>query len=66
VRQLEAKGVRATAFQTDQGDPAQAEPLIQAVVQGFGRLDILVNNAAVASQGKNIEVPGIDNAQFDR
>jgi NAD(P)-dependent dehydrogenase (short-subunit alcohol dehydrogenase family) len=66
VRQLEAKGVRAAAFQTDQGDPAQAEPLIQAVVQRLGRLDILVNNAAVAFQGKTIDASDIDNAQLDR
>ena len=66
VRQLEAKGVRAAAFQTDQGDPAQAEPLIQAIVLRLGRLDILVNNAAVAFQGKTIDASDIDNAQLDR
>jgi NAD(P)-dependent dehydrogenase (short-subunit alcohol dehydrogenase family) len=66
VRQLEAKGVRAAAFQTDQGDPAQAEPLIQAVVQRLGRLDILVNNAAVAFLGKTIDASDIENAQLDR
>jgi NAD(P)-dependent dehydrogenase (short-subunit alcohol dehydrogenase family) len=36
------------------------------VVQRFGRLDILVNNAAVAFQGKTLDAPGIDNAQLDR
>src|SRR6266446_3948646 len=54
ARALEAKGRRAAAFQSDQGDPVQAAPLIQAVIGRFGKLDILVNNAAVAYQGKTI------------
>jgi 3-oxoacyl-[acyl-carrier protein] reductase len=66
VRALEANGSRAAAFKSDQGDPAQAAPLIQAVVDRFGRLDILVNNAAVAYQGKTIDDPDIDNAMMDR
>ncbi|WP_202967003.1 SDR family NAD(P)-dependent oxidoreductase [Trabulsiella odontotermitis] len=32
----------------------------------LGRLDILVNNAAVAWQGKTIDAPDIDNAVMDR
>lgn len=50
VRQLEAKGVTAAAFQTDQGDPSKSELLIQDVVKRFGRLDILVNNAIRGSR----------------
>jgi 3-oxoacyl-[acyl-carrier protein] reductase len=66
VRALEAKGVRAAAFKADQGDSSQAAPLIQAVVTRFGKLDILVNNAAVAFQGRTIDSPDIDNAAMDR
>jgi NAD(P)-dependent dehydrogenase (short-subunit alcohol dehydrogenase family) len=66
VRRLEAKGVRALAIKSDQGDPAQASPLLQRVVDAFGRIDILVNNAAVAWQGKRIDEPAIDNAAMDR
>jgi NAD(P)-dependent dehydrogenase (short-subunit alcohol dehydrogenase family) len=58
--------VHAAAFQADQGDPAASEPLIQKVVAVFGRLDILVNNAAIARQGKTIDDPDIDNAEMDR
>ncbi|MEZ7128873.1 SDR family NAD(P)-dependent oxidoreductase [Nonomuraea sp. AD125B] len=47
VGELQAKGVRAAAFRADQADPRQVETLIGAVVERFGRLDILVNNAAV-------------------
>jgi NAD(P)-dependent dehydrogenase (short-subunit alcohol dehydrogenase family) len=47
VRELESLGVRAAAFEADQGDPAYAKSLIKAVVEKFGRLDILINNAGV-------------------
>jgi NAD(P)-dependent dehydrogenase (short-subunit alcohol dehydrogenase family) len=66
VEGLKAKGVRAVAIQADQGDPAVSGPLIQKVVETLGKLDILVNNAAVAWQGKTIDDPEIDNAAMDR
>jgi NAD(P)-dependent dehydrogenase (short-subunit alcohol dehydrogenase family) len=62
---LKAKGVAAAAFQADQGDPTKSEALIQAVVQCFGQLDILVNNAAVGRQG-NIDAADVDNGLLDR
>lgn len=66
VKGLKVKGVRAVAIKADQGDPSQSEPLIGQVVNIFGKLDILVNNAAVAWQGKTIDDPEIDNAAMDR
>jgi NAD(P)-dependent dehydrogenase (short-subunit alcohol dehydrogenase family) len=66
VAELEAKGVRALAVRSDQGDPAAAKGLIDAVITHFGRFDILVNNAALAIQGKRIDNPDIDNAALDR
>ncbi|MGV3614016.1 MAG: SDR family NAD(P)-dependent oxidoreductase [Fimbriimonas sp.] len=65
VRELEARGVRAKAFQADQGDPSQAEGLIDAVTNHFGRLDILVNNAALAING-SVDDPSTDFAALDR
>jgi 3-oxoacyl-[acyl-carrier protein] reductase len=65
VRSLEEKGVRAAAFKADQGDPAQSEVLIRSVVERFGELHILVNNAAVSYYG-TIDSPEIDNAAMDR
>lgn len=35
-------------------------------MERLGKLDILVNNAAVAYQGKTIDHPDIDNAMMDR
>ena len=66
VESLKAKGVRAVAIRADQGDPSASEPLIGEVVEKFGKLDILVNNAAVAWQGRTIDDPEIDNAAMDR
>lgn len=66
VAKLQKSGVRAAAFQADQGDPAAPMRLIQQVVDRFGQLDILVNNAAVAWQGHKIDDPAIDNAVMDR
>ena len=54
------------AIQSDQGDPTQAEALIKTVVNHFGKIDVLVNNAAVAYQGKTLDDPEIDNEAMDR
>jgi NAD(P)-dependent dehydrogenase (short-subunit alcohol dehydrogenase family) len=66
VREIEAKAVRGFAIQSDQGDPTAAEPLIRGVVDHFGKLDILVNNAAISLQGKTLDDPEIDNTAMDR
>ncbi|MFI7111268.1 SDR family NAD(P)-dependent oxidoreductase [Nonomuraea sp. NPDC050227] len=47
VDELRATGVRARAYKADQGDPEQVTGLVEAVAGDFGRLDVLVNNAAV-------------------
>src|SRR5918999_4393348 len=59
VEQLKAKGLRGAAFRADQGDPEQAAELIRQVVSEFGRLDILVNNAAIIVPGP-IDDPSLD------
>jgi len=66
VARLKTRGVRAIAAQADQGNPSASAPLIRKIVETFGRLDILVNNAAIALQGKTIDDPEIDNNAMDR
>jgi len=66
VDKLRAKGVRALAIRSDQADLAAAKPLVQAVVDQFGKLDILVNNAAIAVQGKTVDDPELDTVNLDR
>lgn len=47
VTAIEAEGGQATAVQADVSDLAQAQALIQAAMECYGRIDILVNNAGV-------------------
>src|ERR1051325_6553105 len=42
VRELKDKGVRAAAFATADSEVAQLERLFKAVIERFGRLDILI------------------------
>ncbi|MDS7593980.1 SDR family oxidoreductase [Agrobacterium tumefaciens] len=66
VERLHAKGVRAIAIQSDQADMSAAQPLIDKVVGHFGKLDILVNNAAVVAKGQKVDDPQLDAAALDR
>ncbi|RZL88283.1 MAG: SDR family oxidoreductase [Variovorax sp.] len=65
VKELEALGVRAVAFQADQADSLQVEALVNKTAKHFGRLDILVNNAGVFVVGQ-VGTPDSDVAAFDR
>jgi 3-oxoacyl-[acyl-carrier protein] reductase len=66
VEKLQAKGVRAIALKSDQADLASAKPLIDAVITAFGKLDILVNNAAIAIQGQLVDDPAFDDEKYNR
>lgn len=66
VEELKQQGVRALAIQNDQGDPTAAQSLVDTVISQFGKLDILVNNAAIAVQGHRIDDPESDSAELDR
>lgn len=67
VDDLGRLGVGAAAYQADQGDPRQANQLVDTVLADFGRLDILINNAATYVTG-TIDQSGDETArarQFD-
>ncbi|MBZ9604903.1 SDR family NAD(P)-dependent oxidoreductase [Phyllobacterium chamaecytisi] len=66
VEKLRAKGVRAIAIKSDQADLTSAKPLIDSVIAEFGKLDILVNNAAIVVQGKTVDDPELDTVNLDR
>jgi 3-oxoacyl-[acyl-carrier protein] reductase len=65
VEQIKALGVRAAAFQADQGDQAQVANLITQAHEQFGQLDILVNNAGVLITGA-VGDPVVDLAGIER
>jgi NAD(P)-dependent dehydrogenase (short-subunit alcohol dehydrogenase family) len=46
AREIEAKGVRALPVAADITKAEDMERLVQATVEAFGRIDILVNNAS--------------------
>ena len=46
AREAQAQGVQALPVRTDVREPAQVQALLQVALDTFGRIDVLVNNAA--------------------
>jgi len=46
VKDIKSRGVKATAIQTDIADHEQVKQMVAQTIENFGRIDILVNNAA--------------------
>ncbi|HEY7653744.1 MAG TPA: SDR family oxidoreductase [Methylomirabilota bacterium] len=63
VRDLQGRGVRAVALRADLGRPREARALVTSAAGRLGRLDILVNNAALFFR---TEVESTTPEQFDR
>jgi NAD(P)-dependent dehydrogenase (short-subunit alcohol dehydrogenase family) len=66
VQALKKTGVRAIAIRSDQADLSAAGSLIGTVVSHFGKLDILVNNAAIAVHGTKVDDPELNADELDR
>lgn len=47
VRDLEVHGVRAVAIQADLANPVEAAELVSRAEEAIGKVDLLVNNAAI-------------------
>jgi NAD(P)-dependent dehydrogenase (short-subunit alcohol dehydrogenase family) len=60
--EIAAQGGRARFIATDVGDAAQARRLVDQTLQGFGRLDVLINNAGIIKTAEFLE---ISEADFD-
>lgn len=52
VDQIQADGGQAIALPGDVGDANDRSSLIERTCEAFGRLDVLVNNAGITSQGR--------------
>jgi NAD(P)-dependent dehydrogenase (short-subunit alcohol dehydrogenase family) len=61
---LKETGVKVGLFRGDLGAPDIAESLIDAALREFGKLDVLVNNAAFQSTGNDAE--DFSNEEFEK
>ena len=68
VRELEGTGAPAIALKTDVSDEASTLEMAEKTAAAFGRIDVLVNNAAIFSRIKVSTVPfnELDLADWDR
>jgi len=63
-RAIEAEGQKAFALSGDVRDPKVCKKLVQQTVDKFGKLDILVNNAAFQQHQESLE--DVTDEQWDR
>lgn len=57
ARSLEKYSIRTMLLPVDLSDPAQHHQLVSRVLSEFGRIDILINNAGVESEGSYLKLP---------
>ena len=62
VAELAADGIDAVGATADLTDPVQARRLVDGVLERFGVIDVLVNNAGMVQTGA--DAPGADEARF--
>jgi glucose 1-dehydrogenase len=55
--QIDPSGKRAFSVQADVGDELQVIAMVAAVVDRFGGIDVLVNNAGIEKQAPTLEMP---------
>ena len=65
VREVEAMGVRAVALQADLKMTADAKRLVEAFSEAFGRLDLLIHNAATTRFVPFPDLDAIDEEGWD-
>jgi NAD(P)-dependent dehydrogenase (short-subunit alcohol dehydrogenase family) len=57
VSMIAAEGGTAQAFVADVADECQAQALVEAAVNAFGRLDLLDNNVGIGGRGSVVDTP---------
>ena len=68
ARDIEAKGAEALAIKTDISSVQDAQAMAERTVEHFGRIDVLVNNAAMLGRVRVTRVPfyELDLDEWDR
>ena len=66
VEQIRAEGRRGLALRFDVADREQTEAAVERIASELGRIDILVNNAAIARGEDRTPVPDLDPDLFQR
>lgn len=56
VREIEAAGGNAIAYQADIGISTQVDAMVATTLDAFGRIDILINNARLSLDGPFIDM----------
>jgi len=63
-REIEALGVSALVVQADMANPAELEALVDATLEQYGRIDLLVNNAGVGPR-ERVDMLQVGEASYD-
>ena len=66
VAAVESAGGRAVSTTVDVSDANSCEAMAALAMDGFGRIDVLINNAALYASLKGARFEHLDEAQWDR
>ncbi|MGH9836919.1 MAG: SDR family NAD(P)-dependent oxidoreductase, partial [Blastocatellia bacterium] len=64
--EVAALGVKAVAVEADVADDAACRMMVETAVREFGRLDILINNAATTTFIKHSDLEGVKTEDWQR
>ncbi len=63
--EIAASGGEATALHVDVGDPTSIQAMVDAVISAYGRIDVLINNAAIFASLEKRKFDLIPQAEWD-